>query len=128
MAHNSGSNKSHNDDSDSYSEDVVRDELSLLCQENEELEKLFDSHDDMLREAKKMRKKLRASIEDARSRVAELERQRLDAKLEMDSLKASPVASDEVDCVDCSVFLAGLTFLKEKHASKCKELDVLRFE
>jgi hypothetical protein len=37
-----------------------------------------------LREAKKMRKELRASLEDARTRVAELETQNLDAKFEID--------------------------------------------
>jgi hypothetical protein len=60
--------------------------------------------------------------------VAELETQVLDSKLEIDSLKASPVVSDENDCVDCSVFLADLIALREKHASKCEELDVLRVE
>jgi chromosome condensin MukBEF ATPase and DNA-binding subunit MukB len=45
----------------------------------------------MLRENKKMRKELRASLEDARTRVAELETQLLDCKLEIDSLKACPV-------------------------------------
>jgi hypothetical protein len=45
----------------------------------------------MLREANKMKKELRASLEDDRTRVAELETQNLDAKLEIDSLKASPV-------------------------------------
>jgi hypothetical protein len=60
--------------------------------------------------------------------VAELETQILDDKLEIDSLKASPVVSDKVDCVDCSVFLADLTALREKHASKCEELNVLRVE
>jgi hypothetical protein len=38
------------------------------------------------------------------------------------------VVSNEVDCADCSVFLADLTALREKHASKCEELDVLRVE
>jgi hypothetical protein len=75
-----------------------------------------------------MRKKLRASLEDAWTRVAELETQNLDAKLEIDSLKASPVVSDEVECVDCPIFLADLAMFKEKHASKCEELDVLRVE
>jgi hypothetical protein len=70
----------------------------------------------MLRGAKKMRKELRASLEDARNRVAELETQNLDAKLEIDLVKASPVVSDDVDCVDCSVYLADLTSLKDKHA------------
>jgi hypothetical protein len=75
-----------------------------------------------------MRKELRASLEDARTRVAELETQVLNSKLEIDSLKASPIVSDEVDCADCSIFLADLALFKEKHASKCEELDVLRVE
>jgi hypothetical protein len=48
-----------------------------------------------------------------------------DAKLEIDSLKASPVVSDEVDC---PIFLVDLVMFKEKHASKCEELDMLRVE
>jgi hypothetical protein len=44
-----------------------------LHQENEELGKLLDNRDDMVREAKKMRKDLRAFLDDARNRVAELE-------------------------------------------------------
>jgi hypothetical protein len=82
----------------------------------------------MLREAKMMRKELRASLEDARTRVAELETQNLDARLEIDSLKASPAVSDEVECADCPIFLADLAMFKEKYASKCEELDVLRVE
>jgi hypothetical protein len=82
----------------------------------------------MLREAKKMRKELMDSLEDARTTVAELETQNLDAKLEIDSLKASPVVSDEVECADCPIFLADLAMFKEKHASKCEELDMLRVE
>jgi hypothetical protein len=82
----------------------------------------------MLREAKKMRKELRASLKDTRTRVAELETQNLDDKLEIDSLKASPVVSEEVECADCPIFLANLALFKEKHASKCEELDVFRVE
>jgi hypothetical protein len=82
----------------------------------------------MLKEAKKLRKELRALLEDARTRVVELEIQVLNGKLEINSLKVSPVVSDEVDCANCSVFLADLTALREKHASKCEELDVLRVE
>jgi hypothetical protein len=67
--------KSNQSDSDSDSDDEVRDELPFLRQENERLGLLLDNHDDMLREAKKMRKELRASLEDARTRVAELETQ-----------------------------------------------------
>jgi hypothetical protein len=82
----------------------------------------------MLREAKKMWKELRASLEDDCTRVAELETQNLDAKLEIYSLKASPVVADEVECADCPIFLADLTLFKEKHASKSEELDLLRDE
>jgi hypothetical protein len=128
MALSSGSKKSTQSDSDSDFDDEVRDELPLLLQENERLGLLHDNRDDMLREAKKMRKELRASLEDSRTRVAELETQNLDAKLETDSLKASPVVSDDVECDDCSIFLADLALFKEKHASKFEELDVLRVE
>jgi hypothetical protein len=128
MARSSSSKKSHQSDSNSDSENEVRDELPFLHEENEHLGKLLDNHDDMLREAKKMRKELKALLEDARNRVAELETQNLDAKLEIDSLKASPVVSDEIDCCDCSVYLTDLTSLKDKHASTCDELDVLRVE
>jgi hypothetical protein len=128
MALSSDSKKSTQSDSDSDSDDEVHDELPFLRQENERLGLLLDNRDDMLREAKKMRKELRASLEDARTRVAELETQNLDAKLEIDSLKASPVVSDEVECADCPIFLADLAMFKEKHASKCEELDLLRVE
>jgi hypothetical protein len=111
MALSSDSKKSHQSNSDSDSEDEVHD------QENERLGLLLDNRDDMLREAKKMRKELRASIEDARTRVAELETQNLNGKLEIVSLKASPVVSDEVECVDCPIFLADLSMFKEKQAS-----------
>jgi predicted nucleic acid-binding Zn-ribbon protein len=61
----------------SDSEVEVHDELSFLRQENEKLGKLLDNHDKMLRMAKKMRKELRASLEDASNRVATLETQNL---------------------------------------------------
>jgi DNA repair exonuclease SbcCD ATPase subunit len=128
MAHSFSSKRSQKDASDSDSEDEVCDELSSLRKENEELVDLLDHRDHILREAKKLRKELRASLEDARNRVAELETQNLEVKLEIDSLKANPVVSDEVDYGDCSIFLVDLTALKEKHASKCEELDVLRVE
>jgi hypothetical protein len=113
LALSSGSKKSNQSNSDSDSDDEVRDELPFLRQENERLGLLLDNRDDMLREAKKMRKELRASLEDASTRVAELETQNLGAKLEIDSLKASPVVSDEVECADCPIFLVDLALLKE---------------
>jgi hypothetical protein len=128
MALSSGSKKSTQSDSDFDSDEQVLDEHPFLRQENERLGLLLDNRDDLLREAKKMRKELRASLEDARTRVAELETQNLDAKLEIDSLEASPAVSDDVECADCSILLADLALFKEKHASKCEELDVLRVE
>jgi hypothetical protein len=89
---------------------------------------LLDNRDDILREAKKMRKELRASLEDARNHVAELETQNLDARLQIDSLKASPVVSDDVYCVDCSMYLDDLTSLIDKHVSTCDKQDVLRVD
>jgi hypothetical protein len=38
------------------------------------------------------------------------------------------VVFDEIDSCDCSVYLPNLTALKDKHASTCDELDVLRVE
>jgi hypothetical protein len=128
MARSSSNKRSQKDASDLDSEDEVCDELSSLRKENEELVDLLDNRDHMLRESKKLTKELRALLEDARTRVDELETQVLDGKLEIDSLKDSPIVSDEIDCVDCSVFLADLTAIREKHASKCEELDVLRVE
>jgi hypothetical protein len=126
MAHSASSKISQKDASDSYSEDEVCDELSSLCKENEELDELLNNRDHMLREAKKLRKELRYLLEEAREKVADLELKNLDAKLEIESLNAALVVSDEVDCGECTVFLADLTALKEKHVSKCEELDVLR--
>jgi hypothetical protein len=97
MALSYGSKKSNQSDSDSDSDDEVCDELPFLHQENERLGLFLDNRDDILREAKKMRKELRTLLEDARTIVVELETQNLDAKLEIDSLKASPVVSNEVE-------------------------------
>jgi hypothetical protein len=87
MALSFGIKKSNQSDSDSDSDDEVRDELPFLRQENEQLGLLFDNRDDILREAKKMRKEFRASLEDARTRVAELETQNLDVSLRLIRLK-----------------------------------------
>jgi hypothetical protein len=62
MALSSGSKKSHQRDSESDSEDEVCDELPFLRQENEQIGLLLDNCDDMLKEAKKMRKELWGSL------------------------------------------------------------------
>jgi hypothetical protein len=121
MARSSGSKKSHRSDFDS--EDEVRDKIPFLREDNEHPGKLLDNRDGILREAKKIRKELRASLEDASNRVADLETQKLDAKLEIYSLKASPMVSDEIDCCDYFVYLVDLPSLKDEHASTCDELE-----
>jgi DNA gyrase/topoisomerase IV subunit A len=128
MARSSGSKKSHQSDSNSESEHDARNELPFLREENEHLGKLLDNHDDMLREAKNMRKELRASLEDARNNVAKQETQNLDAKIEIDSLKNSLVVSNEIDCCYYYVYLADHTAHRDKHASTCDEQDMLRVE
>jgi hypothetical protein len=60
--------------------------------------------------------------------VVELETQNLDAMLEIDSLKASRVVSNDVDCFDYSAYLADFSALRDKHASTCDELDMIRVQ
>jgi hypothetical protein len=48
----------------------------------------------VLRDAKKMRKDLRAQLENANEKVGELESKLLELKLENDSLKLTPTTSD----------------------------------
>jgi hypothetical protein len=82
----------------------------------------------MLREAKKLKKELRAFLEKTKEKVTDLESKNLDAKLEIDSLNAALVVTDEIDYGDCTVFLADLTVLRDKHASMLEELDMVRVE
>jgi hypothetical protein len=60
--------------------------------------------------------------------VVELESLLVDARAQIDSLKSTPVVTNELECTDCSTFLGELTVLKEKYASMVEELDVLRVE
>jgi hypothetical protein len=65
---------------------------------------------------------------EAKGKVVELESLLVEARAQIDSLKSTPVVTNELECTDCSVFLGDLTVLKEKYASKVEELDVLRIE
>jgi hypothetical protein len=73
MPRNSSSRRSQKDASDLDSDDEVCDEISSLRKENEELVDLLDNRDHMLREAKKLRRELSVLLEDAWTRVDELE-------------------------------------------------------
>jgi hypothetical protein len=67
-------------------------------------------------------------LREAKKKVVELESLLVDARAQIDSLKSTPIVTNEPKCTDCSVFLSDLTVLKEKYASKVEELDVLRVE
>jgi flagellar motility protein MotE (MotC chaperone) len=67
MACSSSNKNSHQSDSGADSKDKVRDKLPFLREQDERLGKLLDNRDDTLREANKMRKKLRDSLEEARN-------------------------------------------------------------
>jgi hypothetical protein len=60
--------------------------------------------------------------------VVELESLLDDARAQIDSVKSTPVVTNEPQCIDCSTFLGELTMLKDNYASKVEELDVLRVE
>jgi hypothetical protein len=63
MAHSSSSKKSEKEDTDSDSEDEVNRDLDSLLAEITRLNDLIDNRDSVLRDAKKMRRDLRAQLE-----------------------------------------------------------------
>jgi hypothetical protein len=67
MTCSSSNKKTHQSDSGPDSKDKVCDKLPFLREEDERLGKLLYNCDDMLREANKMKKEVRDSLEDARN-------------------------------------------------------------
>jgi hypothetical protein len=65
---------------------------------------------------------------EAKEKVVELEYLLVDARAPIDPLKSGPIVTNEPECTNCSIYLDELTVLKEKHASKVEELDMLRVE
>jgi hypothetical protein len=128
MAHNTTSKKSNKDDSGSDSEDEVNNSPSFLIAKNASLNDLLDSRDDVLRKTNKVKREYRSFLVEAKDKVVELESLLVHARAQIDSLKSAPVVPNEPECTDCSTFLGELTVLKEKYASKVKELDVLRVD
>jgi hypothetical protein len=126
MAHNSGSKKSNNDDSDS--EDEVNNDPSFLVAENARLKEFLDNRDGVLRKTNKEKREYRYFLGEAKEKVVELESLLVDARARIDSLKSAPIVTNEPECIECSTFLGDLIVLKEKYASKIEELDVLRVE
>jgi hypothetical protein len=69
MAHSSSSKKSEKEDSDSDSEDEVNRDPDILLAEITRLNGLIDNRDSVLRDAKNMRKELRAQLENPSEKV-----------------------------------------------------------
>jgi hypothetical protein len=128
MAHSSSSKKGEKEDTDSDSEDEVNRDPDSLHVEITRLNGLIDNRDSVLRDAKKMRRDLRAQLENASEKVGELESKLLELKLENDSLKLSPTISDDVECPECDAWLNDIKLLNEKNASTLAKLDALRTE
>jgi hypothetical protein len=128
MAHNTASKKRNKDDSGSDSEEEVNNSPSFLIAENARLNGFLDNRDDVLRKTDKEKREYRSLLGEAKEKVVELESLLVDARAQIDSLKSTPVVTNEPECTDCSTFLGELTVLKEKYTSKVEELDVHRVE
>jgi DNA repair exonuclease SbcCD ATPase subunit len=120
--------KSNKDDSGSDFEEEVNNDPSLLVAENARLNDLLDNRDDVLRNTNKEKREYRSLLGEAKENVVELESLLDDARDQIDSLKSTPIVTNEPECIVCFTFLGQLTMLKERYASKVKELDVLRVE
>jgi hypothetical protein len=128
MAHSSSCKKSEKEDNDSDSEDEVNRDPDSLLAEITRLNGLIDNRDSVLRDAKKMRRDLRAQLESACEKVGELESKFLELKLENDSLKLTPTISDNVECSEFNAWLNEIKLLNEKNASTLAKLDALKTE
>jgi hypothetical protein len=89
---------------------------------------LLDNHVDVLRKTNKEKREYRSLLGEAKEKVVELQSVLVDARAQIDSLKSALVATNEPECIDCSIYLDELTVLKEKYAFKVEERDVLRVE
>jgi oligoendopeptidase F len=99
-----------------------------MIAENARLNDLLDNLYDVLRMTNKEKREYRSLLGEAKEKVVEPESLFDDARAQIDSLKSSPIVTNEPECTDCSIYLDDLTRLKEKYASKVEELNVLRFE
>jgi hypothetical protein len=128
MAHSSASKKSNKDDSGSDSEEEVNNDPSFLIAENARLKDFLDNHDDVLRKTNKEKREYMSLLGEAKEKVVELKSLLDDARSQINSLRTSPVVTNEPQCNDCSTFLGELTVLKDKYASKVEGLNVFRVE
>jgi hypothetical protein len=112
MAHSSASKKSNKDDSGSDSKKKVNNDPSFLIAENARLNDLLENYDDVLRKTNKENGEYRSLLGEAKEKVVELESLLDDARAQIDSLKSTPIVTNEPKCTDCSTFLGELTVLR----------------
>jgi hypothetical protein len=128
MAHSSTSKKSSKDDSDSNCEDEVNNEPSFFVEENARFNELLDNLDDVHRQTNKEKREYRSLFGEAKEMVVEPKSLLVDARAQIDSLKSTPIVTNEPKCTDCSILCGDLIVLQKRYASNVEELDVLRVE
>jgi hypothetical protein len=99
MAHSSTRKKSNKDDSDFDSKEEVNNDPSFLIAENARLNDMLDNRDDVLRKTNKEKRKYRSLLGEAKEKVVELESLLIDARSQIDSLKSTPVVTNEPECM-----------------------------
>jgi hypothetical protein len=105
MENSSASKKSNRDDSASDFEEEVNNDPSFLIAENDRLIDLLDNRDDVLRKINKEKMEHRSLLGEAKEKVVELESLLDDARAQIDSLKPSPVVTNESDVLIVPFFL-----------------------
>jgi hypothetical protein len=100
MAHSFASKKINKDDSDSDSEEEVNNDPSFLVAKNARFNDFLDNRDDVLRKTNMEKREYRSFIGEAKEKVVELESLLIDARAQIDSLKSTPILTNERECTD----------------------------
>jgi hypothetical protein len=104
MAHSSAIKKSNKNDLDSDFEDEVNNDPSFLVVENARLNEFIDNHDDVLGNTNNEKREYKYLLGEAKEKLIELESLLVDIRAQIDSLKSTPIVTDEPECIDCSTF------------------------
>jgi hypothetical protein len=97
MAHSSARKKSNKDDSGSDSDEEVDNDPSFLIAKNARLNDLLDNRDDVLRKTNKEKREYRSLLGEAKE-VVDLESLLDDSRAQIDSLKTTPILTNEPEC------------------------------
>ena len=104
MAHSKKGGK-YSSDSNSDSDDEVRQDPNFLLEENARLNELLDNRDDVLRKTNKEKREFRSLLGDAKDKIVELESLLVDARNEIGSLKSAPIVLMRLIVVIAQFFL-----------------------